>query len=150
MRKLLLLSFIFFACSNNEIERKLYDEKEEIVKKFENEVDKKEYLKSLLLKKEIEKIDYLIISDMYKNGYNFNYYLDEKDTFITSLIKKGNKIDYEMLIYLKELGYKFDFVDKEENNLIIYGVLNYQNDYGEKILDILLELELDVNKKKYK
>ncbi len=147
MRKLLLLSFIFFACSNNEIERKLYDEKEEIVKKFENEVDKKEYLKSLLLKKEIEKIDYLIISDMYKNGYNFNYYLDEKDTFITSLIKKGNKIDYEMLIYLKELGYKFDFVDKEENNLIIYGVLNYQNDYGEKILDILLELELDVNKK---
>ncbi len=147
-KKILLITSLFLiACTNNQIDEQVKVKKNEIIREFENKEKEDNYLIEIITKGTFEKADYLVIDYLYEKNYDFNSYLNDKDTFITALIKRGEECDYEMLIHLNKLGYPFDFEDNEGNNLLTYGILNYQNKYGDKILDLLLEKGLEINTK---
>lgn len=144
---ILILALLFISCTNKQVDREIKVEKNKIIEELKSGDDKKSYLRELLKKTEYTKLDYMIVEELKKSGYDFNSYIDQKDSYITSLIKNGEKKDYEMLIHLKKMGYSYNFIDTDGNNLITYGVLNYQNEYGSEILDFLLDLDIDINKK---
>lgn len=168
----LTLMGVLISCSSNQVkvkEEKKYEKEISENINFIDEISKGNYQSVL---KAIKRTDYKNLSD--KAIKEFVYYLgnkekveedlevlkmflkknrkfdfdkisDTKETFVDLLIKRGSKIDYEMIIFLKKNGYDLKYKDEKGNSYLTEAILFNFNEMSIDIIKLLLDEGLDPN-----